>query len=560
MAFPSNPTFGQTHIEDGIVYEWDNVAWVQIDTVPAPAGYIIEGADFPASPSIGEVYTFGSYTWTWDGLTWVLRYSRIVDWANIENKPDFDAIYAALDGGNAFTGNQTIDGDVGVTGTVAADTLAGVLDWSWLDNVPGAFPPMAHTHTLADITDAGSMAAETAANYLSKAGNLSGLADLATSRTNLGLGTMAVEAATDWLPKAGNLSGLADLAASRTNLGLGTMAVETASDYLTKAGNLSGLADPATARTNLGVIGAADNVTITGNWTFSTQPTVVGMIVDNGAADGGNLILRSSGFDDWYFDNNSQTLRVISGGVARVSITQTLFATTLPINAQAVAVTGGYRFDERADHFYAVTAGKGEIWFKNDTPNVPMVTTDDGVDHVIAYGQGNRILAHSVTASDQASVSWLSLQLTRFVRWEIEFENVIPATDGAVFQIQLSNDGGATWFDSAAYAYGGNIQASAGTENNIGSASAAAMALSGVIGNASGEHGLSGRVTIMSADAAALKTYILSSSVSINDAGQTTRNDVGGSRLAAEADDALRFRFSTGNVLSGVFRFYGILA
>ena len=50
-----------------------------------------------------------------------------------------------------------------------------------------------------------------------------------------GLGTMATATASDYLSKAGNLSGLANTATARTNLGLGTMAVETASNYLTTA-------------------------------------------------------------------------------------------------------------------------------------------------------------------------------------------------------------------------------------------------------------------------------------------------------------------------------------
>ena len=44
---------------------------------------------------------------------------------------------------------------------------------------------------------------------------------------------MAVETAADYLTKAGNLSGLGSVSTARTNLGLGTMAVETASNYLT---------------------------------------------------------------------------------------------------------------------------------------------------------------------------------------------------------------------------------------------------------------------------------------------------------------------------------------
>lgn len=95
--------------------------------------------------------------------------------------------------------------------------------------------------------------------YLSKNGNLSGLADVSVSRTNLGLGTMAVAAASDYLSKAGNLSGLASASTARTNLGLGTMSVETATNYLAKADNLSGLTNTLTARSNIG-LGSSDDV------------------------------------------------------------------------------------------------------------------------------------------------------------------------------------------------------------------------------------------------------------------------------------------------------------
>lgn len=45
---------------------------------------------------------------------------------------------------------------------------------------------------LSTLLSLGTMAAETAANYLTKANNLAGLANTATARTNLGLGTAAV--------------------------------------------------------------------------------------------------------------------------------------------------------------------------------------------------------------------------------------------------------------------------------------------------------------------------------------------------------------------------------
>ena len=110
--------------------------------------------------------------------------------------------------------------------------------------------------------------------FLLKSGNLAGLANLATSRSNLGLGTMATETAADYLKSAtaasiyypltgnpsgflvaGDLSGylLASTAAStyQTIAGMG--------DYLAKADNLASLASASTARTNLDVYSKSES-------------------------------------------------------------------------------------------------------------------------------------------------------------------------------------------------------------------------------------------------------------------------------------------------------------
>lgn len=54
--------------------------------------------------------------------------------------------------------------------------------------------------------------------YAVKANNLSDLTSATTARTNLGLGTMAIEAAADYLTKAGNLAGVASPATSFDNI------------------------------------------------------------------------------------------------------------------------------------------------------------------------------------------------------------------------------------------------------------------------------------------------------------------------------------------------------
>lgn len=94
-------------------------------------------------------------------------------------------------------------------------------------------------------------------SYLSKAGNLAGLANAATARTNLGLGTMALEAATGFLRATGSLSELTDKAQSRANLGLTSTATQPETYFLRAGLNLSDLGSVAAARANLGLTSTA---------------------------------------------------------------------------------------------------------------------------------------------------------------------------------------------------------------------------------------------------------------------------------------------------------------
>lgn len=89
--------------------------------------------------------------------------------------------------------------------------------------------------------------------FLRKSGNLAGLANPATARTNLGLGSAAVAPSTQFLQTANNLTDLPNPAVARSSLGLTSTATQPESYFLKSSNNLSDLTNASTARSNLGL-------------------------------------------------------------------------------------------------------------------------------------------------------------------------------------------------------------------------------------------------------------------------------------------------------------------
>lgn len=195
--------------------------------------------------------------------------------------------------------------------------------------------------------------------YLTKAGNLSGLASASAARTNLGLGTMAVEPAANYLAKADNLGGLASVSTARTNLGLGTMATETATNYLAKSGNLSGLASTVTARSNIG-LGQGDNVQFAGatvsSVTFSGNSSVQTIAGPSAPSDtslphivswnGSNAFVCGWNAGQLYVDQGSSyqaRFGSYSGeyGSGAIEITEDNWATSMELNARGLKFPDG---------------------------------------------------------------------------------------------------------------------------------------------------------------------------------------------------------------------------
>lgn len=121
----------------------------------------------------------------------------------------------------------------------------------------GNLAGLANTATARSNLGLGSAATQNSNTFLQTSSNLSDVPSPSAARTNLGLTTTATQPETYFLRTSQNLFDLANVSAARSNLGLTSTAITPIASLMLKADNLSGLADVPTARTNLGLGSAA---------------------------------------------------------------------------------------------------------------------------------------------------------------------------------------------------------------------------------------------------------------------------------------------------------------
>jgi hypothetical protein len=240
MAFPSSPTGGQQYTQDGRTWQWDGVAW-EVLAVPGPTGPA--GAPGVVAATAPLAYNSGTQTVSIDLSAYSTTAAANGLYYPLSGNPSSfltaSALTPYLTSATAASTYQPLSGMSSYLTTAnAATTYATILEPS-VDGILTVEPSGVNSATLNVNQDANNyihLRPAIGQIVMVLGGNVKWFFNDTYLQFPGGTQqTVAYPGSSTFLLKAGNLSGLADTAVSRTNLGLGTMAVETASNYLTTA-------------------------------------------------------------------------------------------------------------------------------------------------------------------------------------------------------------------------------------------------------------------------------------------------------------------------------------
>jgi hypothetical protein len=163
----------------------------------------------------------------------------------------------------------------------------------------------------------------------------------------------------------------------------------------------------------------------------------------------------------------------------------------------------------------------------------------------------------TVTGAPAATMDFTEFNNALYRYYAFQLENVKPTTDAAGLLMRFSTDGGST-YDAGA----GNYNWVAGGQTNTGAIGSSSLSDTSIsvtfgMGNASGERGATGELTLYFAGQAVRSKVIGLLSIE-GAADNTTIMHCTGRRLADQDTTAVRFLMGTGNIAVGSrIRMYG---
>lgn len=186
------------------------------------------------------------------------------------------------------------------------------------------------------------------------------------------------------------------------------------------------------------------------------------------------------------------------------------------------------------------------------------ILTSDGTNwnSTAPSGTGTVQLIATGTASSSATIDFTGLSST-YSSYFVIMDSIVPQTSTANLNFRISTDG--STYQTSAYFYSGWQVTSAGTTGALSAASAAQILLANSMSNTSTD-GLSGIIEIYNPSQSATSHKFTYRTEYTDSGGGHNCNTGGALWNTTTAITAIRFLFSSGNIVSGKFKLYGVLA
>ena len=192
------------------------------------------------------------------------------------------------------------------------------------------------------------------------------------------------------------------------------------------------------------------------------------------------------------------------------------------------------------------------------------VYTQAQVDSAIAaIGTGAKTLIRTITLSNQADAVFDASDLTGYDRYKIEFQNVLPVTDGAYLYLVGSVNDGSTYIGSPYQVQGSRVQSSTLANYFTGSEAFARLTSNGIGVGGTSEGGATGTLDLGNWTSGGVNyKYAHIVSMFTKSDGNTEKLDgqigIYGAGAAAGNVNNIKIYCSTGNLNTGKIKLYGI--
>ena len=173
----------------------------------------------------------------------------------------------------------------------------------------------------------------------------------------------------------------------------------------------------------------------------------------------------------------------------------------------------------------------------------------------VVAGSGALTYISQVVASSSTTVNFTGL--TAYDNYMVVFSKVFPSASAVQFQLRTSTDNGST-YTTTDYKYGLYFTGSnSATPGGRASGSDSYIRLSPNDMNSSSQ--ISGQIILNLKNGSSYDFFAYGNGAAIDENPLTYGFGFGGSRAETSATNAIRFKFTSGTMVTGTFRLYGIV-